>query len=211
MERARLGERPPRHSGTGAARPTNEGRPRAGGKPRRPRHGDKTRRWASRFHGTRAPAGYQDRNDSVMAALAPAESWECGQADGTPRPGVIRPSPAAPRLSKPQSHSGASDEGVNPGPLTGLTRAGTAQPVPWAGRDAPHQTESAVAFLHKPTRLGARPPGTRGGSPTKRPGLEPYRTTRAVRTKIAAPPDRCAGQDRPLYRLHDACSPYLAA
>ena len=108
--------------GMGAARPTNGGRPRAGGKPRRPRCGDKTRRQASRFHGTRAPASHQDRHDSVTPALAPAESWERGRANGMPRPGVIRLSPAAPRLLKSQSHSGASDGGVNPGPLTGPTR-----------------------------------------------------------------------------------------
>jgi len=31
------------------------------------------------------------------------------------------------------------DGGVNPGPLTGLTRAGTAQPVSWAEHGAAHQ------------------------------------------------------------------------
>ena len=71
--------------GTSATQPTNEGRARAGGKPRRPRRADMTRRQASRFHGTRASAGHQDRHDSVTPAVIRRE-----RADGTPRPGVIK-------------------------------------------------------------------------------------------------------------------------
>ena len=70
------------------------------------------------------------------------------------------------RLLKSQSHSGAFDEGVNPGALTGLTRLNTAQQVSRAGRGAAHKPAWATAFLHKPIVPGARPPGTHGGSPT---------------------------------------------
>ena len=76
--------------GTIAARPTNGRRPRVGGKTRRLRRGNETRRPASGFHSTNAPASHQDRRDPVTPSLAHAESRRRRQVDGTPRSGVIK-------------------------------------------------------------------------------------------------------------------------
>ena len=123
MGRCQLTKQPPRHSGHD----------------RRTTH-----QWEAvpngRKPGTRATAiRCDDRpRDSTVPMLHPAiktgktpsrhrlrtpKAESAGRWMGRPSQGSSRPSPAAPRLLKSQSHSGASDGGINPGPLMGPTRA----------------------------------------------------------------------------------------
>ena len=85
---------------------------------------------------------------------------------GCPGQGSSRPSLAAPRLLKSPSRSGASDGGINPGHLTGPTRAkGSLASSLGRERDGP-LTGMGATFVPKPTSPEAQPLGTHGGLPT---------------------------------------------